>query len=64
MKKKAILKNVVKTLTGSLITKHLLQLPLTSLRTYDLTHSRFVTRFRILKKSKSKSFNFFIYCTN
>ena len=61
MKKKAILKNVVKTLTGSLITKHLLQLPLTSLRTYDLTHSRFVTHFRILKYSKNKIYIFSIF---
>ena len=37
----------------------LLQLPLTSLRTYDVTHSRFVTHFIILKNSKNKNFNFF-----
>ena len=29
--------------------KSCLQLPLTFLRTYDVTHSRFVTHFRILK---------------
>ena len=32
--------------------KIIVQLPLTSLRTYDVTHSRFVTHFRILKNSK------------
>ena len=40
-----------------LIKKHL-QLLLTSLRTYNVTHSRFVAHFRILKNLKSKNFNF------
>ena len=31
-----------------------LQLPLTSLRTYDVTHYRFVKHFRILKFQKTK----------
>ena len=42
----------------------LLQLPLTSLRTYDVTHSRFVTHFRILKISKTKFLVFFYVAEN
>ena len=38
--------------------KKALQSPLTSLRTYDVTHSRFVTHFRILKIQKI--INFFL----
>ena len=37
-----------------------IQSPLTSLRTYDVTHSRFVRHFRILKIQMIKIFNFFI----
>ena len=33
---------------------YLIQSPLTSLRTYDVTHSRFVTHFRIIKLQKIK----------
>ena len=36
-----------------------IQLPLTYLRTYDVTHSRFVTHFRILKNLKNENFNSF-----
>ena len=36
------------------------QSPLTSLRTYDVTHSRFVTNFRFLKIQKKKILIFFI----
>ena len=36
------------------------QSPLTSLRTHDVTHSRFVTHFRILKIEKNKNCSFFI----
>ena len=32
--------------------KIIIQSPLTSLRTYHVTHSRFVTHFRILKNAK------------
>ena len=35
------------------------QLPLKSSRTFDVTHSRLVTHFRIIKNSKNKSFDFF-----
>ena len=37
-----------------------LQSPLTSLRTYDVTHSCFVTHFRILKIQKIKFFIFLL----
>ena len=37
-----------------------IQLPLTSLRTFDVTHSRLVTHFRIIESSKNKSFDFLI----
>ena len=41
--------------------KHLkLQLPFTSLRTFDVTHSRLVTHFRIIKNSKNKILIFLI----
>ena len=41
--------------------KHLkLQLPFTSLRTFDVTHSRLVTHLRIIKKSKNKILIFLI----
>ena len=41
------------------MTNHL-QLPLGSLRTFDVTHSRLVTHFRILKNQKIKIFTFLI----
>ena len=37
-----------------------MQSPLTSLRTYDVTHSRFVTHFRILKVQKIKILSFLL----
>ena len=36
------------------------QSPLTSLRTYDVTHSRFITHFRILKIHKIKILFFLV----
>ena len=38
----------------------MIQLPLTFLRTYDVTLSRFVTHFKILNKSKRKNFILFL----
>ena len=35
------------------------QLPLTYLRTFDVTHSRLNTHFRIIKNLKNKSLDFF-----
>ena len=37
-----------------------IQLPLGSLRTFDVMHSRLVMHFRILKKQKKKFFTFLI----
>ena len=36
---------------------YFIQLPLISLSTYDVTHSRFVTHFIIQKNSQNKNFN-------
>ena len=54
------IKSLLQLITLQLQEKKIIQLPFTSLRTFDVTHSRFVTHFRIKKFQKLKILVFLI----